>query len=68
MISPKDIAGAVTAALVVGWGVWTELRMQKFQQADEQLKRKLADVQIVDAVHAESDSQLKLELSGDVKS
>jgi hypothetical protein len=65
-MSIKDIIGAVSAALLLAWGLYTELRMQKLLRADELLKRKLDDIQIVDAVHAESDSDLQLELKGDI--
>lgn len=63
MISPKDIAGAVTAALVLGWGVYVEIRMQNMKRADEQLKRDLNDTKIVDAVKSESSADLLNELS-----
>lgn len=62
-MSLKEIAGAVSAALVVTWGLYVELRMQKLQRADEQLKRQLGDEQITDSTNTLTNNQLASELS-----
>lgn len=67
-MSVSEIVGAVTAALAVLWGLYVELRMQKLQRADEQLKRQVSDDKIEKSANgltnAELASQLSEELGG----
>lgn len=66
-MSLEQICIALGSACAVAWGVFTELRMQRLQRADEQLKRELGDAKITDSVKAESDADIKSELSAIVK-
>jgi hypothetical protein len=63
MISPSDIAKAASAALFACWAIFTEFRLQKYQRADEGLKRDLSDKEIEDAANGMSNDDLARQLS-----
>ncbi len=67
MSSWQDIAEAIGGALVLGWGVFVEWRLHQTQNSTIQLRRALNDKIIQDATHAESDSDLRAELSREAK-
>lgn len=66
-MSVQSIIIAVGSACALAWGVFTELRMQRLQRADEELKRQVGDNKIEKEVHAESDSQLISDLTNITK-
>jgi hypothetical protein len=65
MTTLKCIAGAVSAALVLAWGIFTEYRMQRLNVANAQLKRQLNDKIIEGDVKSTSDASLLTELKND---
>ncbi len=67
MTSWQDITYAIAGALALGWGVFVEWRLRQAQDATTALRTQFNDQISKDTVHALSDSDLRNELSRDIK-
>ena len=66
MMSANGILKAFAAAVFAAWALYTEFRLHRAQDANELLKRRLDDEEIVSNVKSLPNDQLKSELNKDL--